>query len=61
MHHLTQVKRVQGKDVFEVQAREVAVLTNGLVVSSIALTLDLRKWGTLLGPLVTLMSRWLAG
>jgi hypothetical protein len=36
-------------------------LTAGLKVISIAGTPDLRDWGTLLGPLGTLMSLWLAG
>jgi hypothetical protein len=36
-------------------------LTAGLVVISIALTPDLRNWGTQIGPLGTLMSPRLAG
>jgi hypothetical protein len=39
----------------------VLELTAGLKVISIACTPDLRDWGTLLGPLGTLMSLWLAG
>ena len=39
----------------------VLELTAGLKVISIACTPDLRDWGTLLGPLGTLMSPWLAG
>jgi hypothetical protein len=39
----------------------VLELTAGLKVISIACTRDLRDWGTLLGPLGTLMSLWLAG
>jgi hypothetical protein len=40
---------------------QVLELTAGLVAISIAFTPDLRNWGTLLGPLGTLMSPWLAG
>ena len=39
----------------------VLELTAGLKVISIGRTPDLRDWGTLLGPLGTLMSLWLAG
>ena len=39
----------------------VLELTAGLKVISIACTPDLRDWGTLLGPLGTLMSLRLAG
>ena len=39
----------------------VLELTAGLKVILIACTPDLRDWGTLLGPLGTLMSLWLAG
>ena len=39
----------------------VLEVTAGLKVILIACTPDLRDWGTLLGPLGTLMSPWLAG
>jgi hypothetical protein len=39
----------------------VLELTAGLKVISIACTPDLRDWGTLVGPLGTLMSLCLAG
>jgi hypothetical protein len=39
----------------------VLELTAGLVVISVAFTPDLRDWGTLLGPLGTIMTPWLAG
>ena len=46
--HTTKMKNATGTDA-------------GLVVISLALTPDLRSWGTLLGPLGTLMSPCLAG